>query len=151
MLYLCWCFISDVGAEANSKPTENQNAENILQRAVNNPEFIPRSFQQPVHNPAQTSSSSLASAVNAPVFVPGKSFLRHQETAEERLQVVEKFVNSKIKQLIEDPGLLDELSMSMANYLSAQITVENDMIKVSDILFEKVGNCKSKTMLIFNW
>jgi hypothetical protein len=114
MLYLCWCFISDVGAEANF-------FTNILQRAVNNPEFIPRLFQQPVHSSAQVKS----------VF---------RGTAEERLQIIEKFMNSKIKQLIEDPGLLDELSMSMANYLSAQITVEDDMIKVSDILFEKVGN-----------
>ena len=91
-------------------------------------------------NPVQLSYSSLASAVNAPEFVPGKTFSEFEETAAERLQAIENFVKKKIKQLIEDPGLLDELSMSMANYLSVYIKVENDMAKLSDILFEKVRN-----------
>ena len=129
----------DAGTESKveySKQTESENKENILLKAVNNPEFIPRSFQEPAHNSAPTSSSSLASAVNAPEFVPGKTFFRHEESPEERLLIIQ-FVNNKIQQLTKDPGLLDELSVSMANYLSACITVENDMITVSDILFEK--------------
>jgi hypothetical protein len=137
-------FFLDVSTEKkveDSKQTENQNVDDILLRAVNNPVFVPKTFQEPVKfDPAQTSSSRLASAVNAPEFVPGKGFFRQEETPQERLQEIEKFMNNKIKQLTEDPGLLDELSMSMANYLSVYIRVENDMIKLSDILFEKVGN-----------
>jgi hypothetical protein len=75
--------------------------------------------------------------------VPGKVFSRHEESAEERLQVIENFVNNKMKQLTEDPGLSDELSISMANYLSDYIRVENDMIKLSDLLFEKVGHLQN--------
>ena len=119
---------------------------NVLLRAVNNPVFIPKTFQHPERlNPAraQISLSRLASAINAPEFVLGNGFTRHKETAEERLQVIEHFVNNKIRQLTEDPGLLDELSISMANYLSVCIRVENDMIKLSDLLFEKVGHLQN--------
>ena len=126
----------DVGTESKVKQTESQNKEDILLKAVNNPEFIPRSFQEPAHNVTLSPSSSLASAVNAPEFVPGKTLFRHEESPEERRLIVH-FVNNKIQQLTKDPGLLDELSVSMANYLSACITVENHMIMVSDILFEK--------------
>ena len=55
-----------------SKPTENH--QNILLKAVNNPEFIPRSFQEPVRNFAPTSPISLASAAVGPVLVQGKGF-----------------------------------------------------------------------------
>ena len=41
-----------------SRPTEKQNQENILLKAVNNPEFIPRSFQEPERNFAPTSASA---------------------------------------------------------------------------------------------
>ncbi|CAB4034015.1 polyadenylate-binding -interacting 1 isoform X1, partial [Paramuricea clavata] len=130
----------DVGTERKVENStieiESQNVDNVLLRAVNNPVFVPKTSQQ-TFNPAQTLSSRLASAINAPEFVPGKCFSRHEEPAEERLQAIEHFVNNKIKQLTEDPGLLDELSMSMANYLSVYIRVENDMIKLSDLLFEK--------------
>ncbi|CAB4031313.1 Hypothetical predicted protein [Paramuricea clavata] len=130
----------DVGTERkvenSTKEIESQNVDNVLLRAVKNPVFVPKTFQQ-TFNSAQTSSSRLASAINAPEFVPGKGFSRHEEPAEERLQAIEHFVNNKIKQLTEDPGLLDELSISMANYLSDYIRVENDMIKLSDLLFEK--------------
>jgi hypothetical protein len=139
---------SDVGtekkAENSTKAIESQNVNNVLLRSVNNPVFIPKTFQHPERlNPAraQISSSLLASAINAPEFVLGKGFTR--ETAEERLQVIEHFVNNKIRQLTEDPGLLDELSISMANYLSVCIRVENDMIKLSDLLFEKVGHLQN--------
>lgn len=140
-------FFSDVGTERkvenSTKEIENQNVDNVLLRAVNNPVFVPKVTSQQTFNSAQTSSSRLASAINAPEFVPGKGFSRHEEPAEERLQVIENFVNNKIKQLTEDPGLLDELSISMANYLSDYIRVENDMIKLSDLLFEKVGHLQN--------
>ena len=136
----CFYYILDGERKVEySKPTENQNKENILLKAVNNPVFIPRSFQEPATYFAPTSSSILPSAVNAPEFVPGETFLRHEESPEETALIIE-FVNNKIQQLTEDPGLLDELSVSMANYLSACITVENEMILISGILFEKVGN-----------
>ena len=50
-------------------------------KAVNNPEFIPRSFQEPVRNFAPTSPISLASAAIGPEFVQGKGFFdMHEET-----------------------------------------------------------------------
>lgn len=143
--YLVWFFpfcLIDAGTERtveNSKgKTESGTESNVLVRAVNNPVFIPRS------NNAQSSivksnSSLLASAVHAPEFVPGKGFGKYEAMSTDHLKRMEEFVNTKLKQLIEDPGLLDELSMSMANYLSAHITVENEMGKLSDILFQKVG------------
>ena len=145
MLKIVSYFISDAERKVEySKPIKNQNKENILLKAVNNPEFIPRSFQEPVRNLAltlPTSAISPTSTAIGPRLLSIKGFLRREETpAEERLNGIENFVNEKIKQLAEDPVLLDELSVFMADYLSACITVENDMIKVSDILFEKVGN-----------
>ena len=142
--------ISDIGQKRkaeNSKTTESQNSDNILQRAVNNPVFVPKQNQEPVKfNAPSTSSSILASAVNAPEFVPGKSFCT-LETADERLKITETFVNTKMKQLIEDPGLLDEISISMASYLSQHIKIENDMIRLSDLLFEKVYIVKIFTLI----
>ena len=140
MLKIDSYFISDAERKVEcSKTIKNQSKDKILLKAVNNPVFIPRSFQEPATYFAPTSSSILPSAVNAPEFVPGETFLRHEESPEETALIIE-FVNNKIQQLTRDPGLLDELSVSMANYLSSCITVENEMITASHILFEKVGD-----------
>ena len=144
-------YLIDVGTERtveNSKEkTESGNEHNVLVRAVNNPVFVPRSNAQT----SAVKSSVLASAVNAPEFVPGKGFSKCEATADERLIPLENFVNTKLKQLTEDPGLLDELSMSMANYLSSYIRVENEMRKLSDILFQKVGNLNETKLINYKF
>ncbi len=130
--------------KASKQTSKSQNVDSVLLRAVNNPVFVPKTFQEPVKfNPAATSSVHLASAAKTTEFVLGKGFFRHEETPQESLQEIEQFVNIKIKQLTKDPGLLDELSAFMADYLSVYIRVENDMIKLSDILFEKVRNLQT--------
>ena len=144
-------YLTDIGTERtveNSKEkTESGNEHNVLVRAVNNPVFVPRSNAQT----SAVKSSVLASAVNAPEFVPGKGFSKCEATADERLIPLENFVNTKLKQLTEDPGLLDELSMSMANYLSSYIRVENEMRKLSDILFQKVGNLNETKLINYKF
>ena len=126
-----------------SKQIRIQNVDSVLLRAVNNPVFVPKTYRERVKfNPAATSSVHLASATKTTELL-GKGFFRHEETPQERLQEIEKFVNIKIKQLTEDPGLLNELSAFMADYLSVCIRAEIDMIKLSDILLEKVGNLQT--------
>lgn len=49
------------------------------------------------------------------------------------------FVSYQIRPLKDDPGLLDEISVHMAMYLSSCIENEEDMKVVSDLLFEKVN------------
>ena len=52
---------------------------------------------------------------------------------------LEIFVSYQIRPLKDDPGLLDEISIHMAMYLSSCIENEEDMRVVSDLLFEKVS------------
>ena len=114
-------------------------------RAVNNPVFVPRGCKEET---STVKSSFSASAVNAPEFVPGQGFGKCETRLRDSGRILEivEFVNNKLKQLTEDPGLLDELSVSMANILSAYITVEDEMRTVSNILFQKVGMVIFKTI-----
>lgn len=120
------------------KEQQDKKTNPVLLRAVNNPEFVPRACQQSgALNPIPSSSFS-ASAVHAPEFVPGKPFLKYEEIQDERIKSIKRFVTDKTRQVMDDPGLLEEISTSMANYLSLFIKVEADLKTVSDLLFETV-------------
>ena len=139
----------DAGIERTVGKSEEKNKNRIendvLLRAVNYPVFVPRSCKEQT---STVKSSFSASAVNVPEFVQGKGFGKYETRLRDssRILWIIEFVNIKLKQLTEDPGLLDELSVFMANLLSAYITVEDEMRTVSNILFQKVGMVIFKTI-----
>ena len=126
-------------ADSNQENQVNKK-DDILLRAVGNPEFVPRGFQQPGAYSSLSSSRFLQSAIHAPEFIPGKPFHKYEfEPPAERRNSIAEFVSDKIKQVRDDPGLLDEVSIHMAKYLSGFIKNEDDVEVVSDLLFENVS------------
>ena len=89
---------------------------------------------------AFSSSSFLQSALHAPEFIPRKRPChKYEETPAERIKSIEIFVSGKIRQLRDDPGLLNEISIHMAKYLSRCIQNKDDLKAASDLLYEKVS------------
>ena len=97
-------------------------------------------MQRPGAVGAFSSSSFLQSALHAPEFIPRKRpFHTYEETPAKRIQSIEIFVSGKIRQLRDDPGLLNEISIHMAKYLSRCIQNKDDLKAASDLLYEKVS------------
>ena len=142
-IYEFFIDVSGSNKESTKKNQENKvnKRDNVLLRAVGNPEFVPRCFQQPGTVGAFSSSIFVQSAIHAPEFISRKqpAFHKYEETPAERIQSIEIFVAEKIRQLRDDPGLLNEISIHMAKYLSRCVKNEDDLKAASDLLFEKVS------------
>ena len=105
----------------NNQENHVNKRDDVLLSAVGNPESVYR-----------TKKKKKKRGFMQPRAVK-KPFHKYEKTP------LEMFVSYQIRPLKDDPGLLDEISVHMAMYLSSCIENEEDMKVVSDLLFEKVN------------